>query len=280
MPVDSIGVLLGCNHDFRPDFSSGFHLRGLFYRALRSVDPGFSSWLHGYKGLSPFSVSPLIRVDSGLYLFRITSYLTRLSDALVRAFGRLNEVELLNRRFRILEISCARLDVERLVRESAPYTRYELEFLSPTCFRRPCPYIPLHSMGVMASIMRLIGRPRSHYRFLPLPDPILMLRNLKRQWDQYAGLSLKVHRFSRWLEEGGVAISGVDEIRTHRLLNRARRRFFAGFTGRVRLSLPADIFREDCARAVNILLKIGEETQVGINRTAGFGMYKIIRMLE
>jgi len=53
-----------------------------------------------------------------------------------------------------------------------------------------------------------------------------------------------------------------------------------GFTGRVRLSLPADIFREDCAKAVNILLKLGEETQVGVNRTGGFGMYKILKMHE
>jgi CRISPR/Cas system endoribonuclease Cas6 (RAMP superfamily) len=166
------------------------------------------------------------------------------------------------------------------MRDSKPYRRYELEFLSPTCFRRPCPYIPLHAMGLMASIMKLMGKPKSHYRFLPLPDPILMLRNLKRQWDQYAGLSLKAHRFSRWLEEGGVAISGVSEIRTHRILNCSRKRFFVGFTGKVRLSLPADIFREDCARAVNALFRAGEEMQVGVNRTAGFGMYKILKMIE
>jgi len=280
LPIDSLGILLECNPDFRPSFSSGFHLRGLFYKTLKSIDPGFSSWLHGYRGLAPFSVSPLIRVDSGLYLFKIASYLTKLSDMLVKAFGRLGEVELLNKRFRVLEILYTRLDLEKLMRDSKPYTRYELEFLSPTCFRRPCPYIPLHTMGLMASIMRLMGKPKSHYRFLPLPDPILMLRNLKRQWDQYAGLSLKAHRFSKWLEEGGVAISGVSEITTHRILNRARRRFFVGFTGKVRLSLPADIFKEDCAKAVNILLKAGEETQVGVNRTAGFGMYRILKMLE
>jgi len=280
LPIDSLGVLLERNPDFRPSFSLGFHLRGLFYRTLRSVDPGFSSWLHGYGGLAPFSVSPLIRVSPGLYLFKIASYLTKLSDMLVKAFGRLSEVKLSDKHFRVLEISYVRLDLEGLVRDSKPYTRYELEFLSPTCFRRPCPYIPLHTMGLVASIMRFMGKPKSHYRFLPLPDPILMLRNLKRQWDQYVGLSLRAHRFSRWLEEGGVAISGVSDIRTHRLLNRAKGRFFVGFTGRVRLSLPADVFGEDCAKAVNILLKIGEETQVGVNRTAGFGMYRILRMCE
>ncbi|MEM1776314.1 MAG: CRISPR system precrRNA processing endoribonuclease RAMP protein Cas6, partial [Nitrososphaerota archaeon] len=69
----------------------------------------------------------------------------------------------------------------------------------------------------------------------------------------------------------------VSDIKTHRLLDRRRKRFFVGFTGRVRLSLPEDTFIEENARAVNVLLRIGEETQVGINRTAGFGMYKILK---
>ena len=49
---------------------------------------------------------------------------------------------------------------------------------------------------------------------------------------------------------------------------------------RVRLSLPKDTFREDAAKVVNLLLRVGEETQVGVNRTAGFGMYKVIRSLQ
>ncbi|MCX8187874.1 MAG: hypothetical protein N3F65_04610 [Nitrososphaeria archaeon] len=54
-----------------------------------------------------------------------------------------------------------------------------------------------------------------------------------------------------------------------------RKRFYVGFTGKVRVSLPEDTFSEENARAVNVLLKIGEEKQVGINRTAGFGMLNL-----
>jgi len=272
--------MLECNPDFKPSFASGLHLRGLFYRALSSVDPSLSSRLHDYKTLSPFSISPLIRIGPGRYLFRVTSCLSELSDALVKAFSKMSKVELLNRSFHILEISYTRLDLEKLVKSSAPCRKYEIEFLSPTCFRRPCPYIPLHAMGFITRILKLFSKPKSHYRFLPLPDPILMLRNLKRQWDRYAGLNLRARRFDSWLEGGGVALSGVDGVKTYRLYNRARKRFFVGFTGRVRLSLPADIFREDCAKAVNVLLKLGEETQVGVNRTGGFGMYKILKRHE
>ncbi|MDJ0268982.1 MAG: hypothetical protein NXY59_00230 [Aigarchaeota archaeon] len=187
MPIDVLGILLECSSNLNPIYFSGFHLRGLFYKVLRSFDPGFAGWLHGFRGLAPFSISPLMKIDSGTYIFRITSYLTKLSDALIKAFSKTDDVELLNRRFRVVEISYKRLDLERFMRDSVPYTRYELDFLSPTCFRRPCPYIPLHLMGFLARIMKFIGRPRSHYRFLPLPEPILMLRNLRRQWQQYAG---------------------------------------------------------------------------------------------
>jgi len=120
LPIDSLGVLLECNPDFRSSFPSSFHLRSLFYKTLKSIDPRFSSWLHGYRGFGPILDITLIRVGLGIYLFKIASYLTKLSDAPVKAFGRLSEVELLNRYFHVLEISYARLDLERLMRGSTP----------------------------------------------------------------------------------------------------------------------------------------------------------------
>jgi len=192
--------MLECNPDFKPSFVSGLHLRGLFYRVLSSVDPSLSSRLHDHKTLSPFSISPLIRIGPGRYLFRVTSCLSELSDALVKTFSKMSKVELLNKSFHILEISYTRLDLEKLVKRSAPCRKYEIEFLSPTCFRRPSPYIPLHAMRFITRILKLFGKPKSHYRFLPLPDPILMLRNLKRQWDRYASLNLRARRFDSWLE--------------------------------------------------------------------------------
>lgn len=120
--------------------------------------------------------------SSGFYLFK--------------AFSRLSGLSFSINLFRVFEISYTRSDLERLVRDSKPYTSYELGFLSPTCFRRLCPYILLHTMGLMDGVMRLMGKPRSHYQSLPLPDHILMLRDLKRQWDHYAGLSLRAHKLT------------------------------------------------------------------------------------
>ncbi|MEM3921466.1 MAG: CRISPR system precrRNA processing endoribonuclease RAMP protein Cas6 [Nitrososphaerota archaeon] len=249
----------------------------MFYRMLRSYDPYMATQIHEYKGLAPFSISPLIEVYPGAYFFRVTSYLTKLSDAVLKAFSRAQDLKLADHTYHLIEISYKRIDLNDLVKDSKPLRRYEVEFITPTCFRRPSPYIPLHALGLLAKIMRAMGRPKSHYRFHPLPDPTLMLRNLKRQWDQYAGVSLMGKRFNRWLEEGGIAIAGVSQIKTHRLMDKARKRFFVGFTGRVRFSLPEDTFSEENAKVVNVLLRIGQETQVGVNRTAGFGVYKILK---
>jgi len=277
LPIDVIGFLLTCNSSPKLGYSSGFHLRGVFYRTLRSYDPYMATQLHDYRGLAPFSISPLMEIHPDIYFFRVTSYLTRLSDALLRSFSKVDCIKLANNTYRIIEISCKRIDLDGLIKESKPFRRYEIEFITPTCFRKPSPYIPMHAFGLLAKIMRAMGRPKSRYRFHPLPDPTLMLRNLKRQWDQYAGVSLMGRRFNRWLEEGGIAIAGVSEIKTHRLMDKAGKRFFVGFTGRVRFSLPEDTFSEENARVVNVLLRIGQETQVGVNRTAGFGVYKILK---
>ncbi|MCX8193669.1 MAG: CRISPR system precrRNA processing endoribonuclease RAMP protein Cas6 [Nitrososphaeria archaeon] len=277
MGVEVIGIVATSSLDKYPDFSIGFYIRSLFYKILKFSNPTLASRIHEYRGLAPFSASPLIRLEKNIYYFRFTSFDSRISEALLDFFKKFDEVELLNSRFYLNEVVYKNLDLKKLLSESYPYQRYELEFLSPTCFRRPCPYIPLYALGPIASILRIFNKPRSSYRYYPLPDPVLMFRNLARLWREYGGVTIHSKRFSRWLEEGGVAISGVEDIKTHRLIHRRRRAFVVGFTGKIRLSLPNDTFNEKYARIVYALLRLGEEVQIGVNRTAGFGLYKILK---
>jgi len=280
VPVDVVGVLVTSDPGFTPSFSSGFHLRGLFYRLLRKSDPQLASRIHDFRGLAPFSVSPLLQLHPGASYFRITSFTTRLTNALLESLKNCSEIELMGKTLHVTELSYSRIDTDKLLREADEFTGYELEFISPTCFRRPCPYIPLHVLGIFARIMGFMKQPKSAYRYYPLPDPILMLRNLKRQWEQYTGTTIRSKRFTRWLEEGGVALSGVDKIRTHRFIHKKRKVFAVGFTGKARISLPENTFKREEAKIVNALLRLGENTQVGINRTAGFGLYKIVKARE
>lgn len=124
--------------------------------------------------------------------------------------------------------------------ESNPHRKYELEFINPTCFRRPCPYIPLYTLGPPAFILNFLRKPKSNYRHYPLPDPVLMFRNLARLWREYGGVTIHSRKFSRWLEEGIVAVSAVEVIKTDRLIHRKRGAFVVGFTGKIRLSLQND----------------------------------------
>jgi CRISPR-associated endoribonuclease Cas6 len=278
--VDIVGVIASSPLESYQKYSSGFSIRGLFYRILKVSDAVLAYRIHESRGLAPFSASPLIRLEDGIYYFRYASFDSRITRALLEYFKKNDEVKLFDTRFHVSEVTFKTIDLKKLLQESNSYDKYEVEFISPTCFRRPCPYIPLHTLGFISMMLRVIGRPKSTYRYYPLPDPVLMLRNICRLWREYDGVTIKSRKYTRWLEEGGVALSGVENIRTVKLLHRRGKAFIVGFIGKARLSLPHDTYSEEYARVTNALLRLGEETQVGVNRTAGFGMYRILKMLE
>ncbi|MEM2017246.1 MAG: CRISPR system precrRNA processing endoribonuclease RAMP protein Cas6 [Nitrososphaerota archaeon] len=279
MSIEVVGVIAYSELEHYPVFSSGFHVRGLFYKILKSCNPVLALRVHDYRGLAPFSASPLFKLERNIYYFRFTLLDNRISTALLDFFKKFDEVELLNSKFYLNEVTYKSIDLKELLSESSPCKKYELEFLSPTCFRRPCPYIPLYTLGPLSHMLRFFGRIKSTYRYYPLPDPILMFRNLARIWREHGGVTIHSRRFSRWLEEGGIALSAIQDIKTHRLMHKKRNAFIVGFTGRIRLSLPNDTFNEKYARIVHALLKMGEEVQVGVNRTAGFGLYRILKAI-
>jgi len=51
-----------------------------------------------------------------------------------------------------------------------------------------------------------------------------------------------------------------------------------GFVGTVRFSIPSELYDKEKAKMVSALLKMAELTNVGIRRTAGFGMIKYMPM--
>ncbi len=275
--VDIIGVIASSPLEYYQKYSSGFSIRGLFYRILKVSDAVLAFKIHESRGLAPFSASPLIKLENDMYYFRYTSFDGRITRALLEYFKKNDEVKLFDTRFYVNEVTFKSIDLKKLLQESYPYDKYEIEFISPTSFRRPCPYIPLHTLGFISRMLKVFGRPRSTYRYYPLPDPILMFRNICRLWREYGGVTIKSRKYTRWLEEGGVALSGVESIRTVKLLHRRGKAFIVGFIGKARLSLPHDTYDEEYARATNALLRLGEEVQVGVNRTAGFGLYRIIK---
>jgi len=51
-----------------------------------------------------------------------------------------------------------------------------------------------------------------------------------------------------------------------------------GVRGTVRFSIPSELYDEERAKRASALLKMAELTNVGIRRTAGFGMIKYMPM--
>ncbi|MGC8831453.1 MAG: CRISPR system precrRNA processing endoribonuclease RAMP protein Cas6 [Thermoproteota archaeon] len=49
-----------------------------------------------------------------------------------------------------------------------------------------------------------------------------------------------------------------------------------GFTSAVRFSIPKDIYAERFARLTDALMRLAEYSNVGGNRTAGFGVVKYL----
>ena len=123
MPVDVIAVLMNSEDDFNPKSSSGFRVRGLFYRLLKESDPGLASRIHDYKGLAPFSVSPLLKIYSNTYYFRIMSFLTRITKAILESLKRRDEIEFMNRRLIMREIEFSRIDSNKLLKEAEEIRR-------------------------------------------------------------------------------------------------------------------------------------------------------------
>ncbi len=277
MPIDLITARMRPVEDVKSKGFTGFLARGLFFKLLSQYEQGLASVIHDFKGIAPYSVSPIFMTYNGRLEVRFTSFMTRISKALLDALSSGVNIKIAGGSVEVEEVEVARIDTLRLMKEARAISGYILDFKTPTCFRRPSPYIPLHTMGIFARIMGLIGRPKSRYRFYPLPDPILMLRNLKRQWEQYIGGLSKGRRFTKWIEEGGIAVAGVENINTHRFVKKGGDGFIVGFTGKVRITLPSDTYNQEYAKIVNLLLRMGEYTQTGLNRTAGFGVYRIVR---
>ena len=262
----------------------GFLLRGLLYGLLNSVDSEVAKSVHGGKRLSPFSVGPVVlegprrgvvfrNIPSGsVGWFRFSALSARegrlLRDALISCeVVRMGEVDA-----HVLEVGVSEIDYRRIWAESKPIKSFSVRFLTPTYFRRSlvaacCPSCPVDRRVCERLVEK---RRRRLYRFVPYPDPYLFLRSLARLWRSFSPVSLGYRRYVEWLVDGGVAVAGFKNLRTHRV-EMDGGRWSVGFTGLVRFNLPDDTFDKKMAKITDALLRFGRYSNVGGNRTAGFG---------
>jgi CRISPR-associated endoribonuclease Cas6 len=238
---------------------TGYVSRGLLLTMLRRIEPTTSDRLHVPNASKPYSVTPIRfrsqrKTPKGYLLdpsiparveFRFLSDepVRRLLDYFADRAG----VLVYDTEFKVASITIGSATYEEL-ESSEPTDAFRLLFRSPTY---------LSAMGSRFDIL--------------YPDPIQLFTSLLRLWDifttgrKYGPEGLEEYR--EWLR----AHAGVTQhaLRT-RLAEMARKRA-VGFTGWATYSLDTD---DDWNRLTVTLARFAEYSNIGGNRTGGFGEIK------
>jgi len=262
---------------------SGFAVRGILYEMLKSIDPNLSESLHGLKKIAPISTSPItIETPSRklnektIFSFRISTLTDELSVKIKNYLtGNMDLIlKIKDAEAKPIEITVSTLDPGKAIKEAKPVKSFSISFLSPTFLRQSltkkcCQYCP--NLKIKCPYLKQYR----HYRYIPLPDPYLIFRNLLRLWRKYTGISLNHKEYIDWLLKGGIAVAGYKKLKTVRVYEHPTTpKWSVGFIGEVMFNLPEDTYDEEMAKTTHTLLKFGEHSNIGGNRTAGFGVIR------
>jgi len=248
---------------------TGFLARGLFYTILRQINPKLAEETHAKKTApAPFSIKPPHTIREGklkilpykipqgaLFSIEITSLDTALSDALAQAMLNIgNEVQLgKDGKALITSVDVRQVEEDELLK-TKPIDKFNIHFHTPTYFRISSPHYTWQTT-----------------RILPLPEPNHMLSNLYRIWNTYMDEQID-EEYLTWLQQQPILIARAQNINTHRHYEHPEKGVFTiGFTGKTYYTLAQDTYQEDMACITHQLLKLAEYSNVGGNRTAGYG---------
>jgi len=264
------------------DFS-GFSVRGIFFNVLKTFSSKEASNLHRRGALSPYAVTPII-VDAydgrhivyeclsagAPFRFDVRVFDEPLGTALKEFIF---STDVLNMRLQNTEIALRGVHVSSVEPSSfldsaKPHRRYDVSFLTPTFFRST-----QQGPTLIKRLLprRLRGTRRPTYRYVILPDPYYMFRNLARLYRQFGKPSFNYASYCNWLLEGGVALETHYWLRVHKI-HEEPGKWSRGFTGRAVFTLPEDTFDPKMAKITHALLEFARYSNVGANRTAGFGV--------
>jgi len=153
--------------------------------------------------------------------------------------------------------------------------KVEVSFLTPTYFRST-----QHNPGIFRRILpkRFRKSVRPVYRYVILPDPYYLFRGLARLYRRFCDPRISYSSYCEWLLEGGIALETFSDLRVHKVFD-AKGRWARGFTGKVVYAMPGDTFNRKFAELTLRLLEFARFSNVGGNRTAGFGVidYRVMR---
>ena len=285
---------------------SGFAACGLFYNLVRLIDKNFAEELHSSKKLAPWSATPFfVEHPSSRIVYRSIPARSvvnvsfsimdeRLSNVFREAILKSGmEVDLVNVKAKVMDVAVNTCKFSDLTSNVKPLPiKFAIRFLTPTVFRRSifdcCPYCPYYvEYTVKARSGRKVEKPCKYAVYcsgmlVPLPLPSLMFRNLARIWSTFSDTRLDVKETVKWAENA-IMIAGFPKpgIRTVRVYEHpTTNKWIIGFMGTVRFVVREELYNDKYAKIAATLLKMAEMTNMGVRRTAGFGMIKYITPKE
>jgi len=285
---------------------SGFAACGLFYSLVKLVDEGFAEDLHSSKKLAPWSATPFfVEHPSSRIVYRsipapsvvnvsfsiMDERLSNVFREAVLKFG--SDVNLVNVKAKVINVAINTCKFSDFASNVKPLPiKFAIRFLTPTVFRRSifdcCPYCPYYvEYTVKARSGRKVEKPCKYAVYcsgmlVPLPLPSLMFRNLARIWSTFSDTRLDVKETVKWAENA-IMIAGFPKpgIRTVRVYEHpTTNKWIIGFMGTVRFVVREELYNDKYAKIAATLLKMAEMTNMGVRRTAGFGMIKYITPKE
>jgi CRISPR/Cas system endoribonuclease Cas6 (RAMP superfamily) len=285
--------------DIRFNTFPGFLLRGAFFAMLKEIEPKLAIQIHESKRIAPYSIKIFENLKTGKILFNFlkSNELTRFSfnllneelfenyrDKFIRDKFIISDKLLVVRKININRMSFK--DVSNSI-QTLP-TNFTIDFLTPTAFRLPvitcCKHCHIYKSIKMRQIkknketLELIAQVKNRRGAkCPLPDIKLAFYNIIKLIEVFDQVDFDLEGFNDWLDIESILISDFKEgIKTMTIYEHkvTTKKFFRGFIGKVNF-----VFRyadEKFMKIAYSLLRYGELTNVGSNRTAGCGMIQLI----
>ena len=261
------------------DSYTGYLIRNLIYKLLWEYSPDYFEKIHGDSATpKPFSITPprgaiggrvgilRTKIPKGcLFSLEVRALNDEFAGVLGKSLMGRKGLYIDSRPIEVILLNVHTVKLEDLTRISTG--KVTIEFKTPTSFR-----------------VRAMPTPRfkpSRPRVQILPDPRNILHNLRNLWNSFLEPKLG-EEYLEWLTSMGVIASGIrgKTIRLWEYEGRKRKKFDIGFVGTLRLNFTEDVYDEKMVAWTFCLLNLARYSNVGRNRTAGFGVVSIKRGLR
>ncbi len=273
----------------------GYKFRGVIMKWLLDSNPDLGEEFHNPEEIRPYAINTIPRRRENKIEFILTSYNEELSDTVIHDVlqGEKAKLTVDRQKFLIARITFDRPNLEQIRQQTAPITKFQIQFVTPVYFNTLLGNYPV--------------------RF-PMPD--VLFGNLVHLWNDITGEGLQIERdsFLRWVG-AHLYISGykmrtakrdigkrkpivgglgnatyrvtklntnyykhlLEEMEARVMKDKAEGKEKVGdmenADGMDERAFVKEDFSEKC-RWLHVLCQLGTYTNVGGNRTAGMGVIR------